>query len=278
MRILKYSLDSILCIAIAASSQQPPALKDLPPYPETRVSNIPQPERVVLANNAVGLVDPVLIPGETPPLSKDCKGTKDAGSVTLSFVVDATGQPRNVMFKKALANQIDLLALQILLDSRFHPATLNGAPVAVGSDVEIHLQVCIEPKPGTTQELVRLRAPKTEKFMDWQHPPAEANLAPIHMPPDAIADAEKQGPGFSAPKSIALNMPDAKGMSGSFAFGVLVDEHGLGHIEKVLGATNQKLLPIAAEAIHNTRHTPALKDGMPVPTHRTEEVAVTSGN
>lgn len=278
MLVSKQSLAAFISVAIVASPQQPPAaLNTLPRYLETRVSNLPQPEQVELYNSAKEMVEPVLIPGQTLPLSNECKGTKDSGSVTLSFIVDAEGQPRNIVFKQALANQIDLLALQILLDSRFQPATLNGSPVAVGRDVEMHLQVCIDQKPGTTVELVRLRSPKTEKFSGWRHAQAEANLAPVKMPPDALADAENPGPSFSTPKTIAHKMFDSKGMSGSFAFGVLVDEHGLDHIEKVLESTNPNLLPIAARMIQSIRHIPALKDGMPVPVHQTESLNITSG-
>lgn len=273
------SLAPVILAGILASPQQPPsASQNLPQYPETRVSNLPKPEHVELYSDVAGLVEPVLIPGETPPLSSECKGTKDSGAVNLSFIVDAEGQPRNVVFKKALANQIDLLALKILLDSRFQPATLNGSPVAVGRDVEMHLQVCIEQSPGTTDELIRLRSPKTEKFSSWHHAPAEANLAPVPMPADALADAEQPGTGFSTPKTLANKMLDAKGMSGSFAFGVLVDEHGLAHIQKVLLSTNPKLLPIAAKVIQDFRHTPALKDGMPVPVHTTESLEINSQN
>jgi hypothetical protein len=73
-------------------------------------------------------------------------------------------------------------------------------------------------------------------------------------------------------------MSDTKGMSGSFAFGVLVDEHGLGRIEKVLVSTNPNLLPIVAGIIQSFRSTPALKDGMPVPVHMVESLDINSRN
>jgi hypothetical protein len=181
------------------------------------------------------------------------------------------------MFKQALANQIDLIALQILLDSKFQAAMLNGSPVAVGRDAEIHLQVCIEQQSGSSGEKIRLRTPKTEKFSDWSHAPAEANLAPLPMPTDALADGESPGPAFTQPKSLAHKMLDTKGMSGFFTFGLLLDEHGIVHIEKVLKSTNPKLLPIAAKMIQSLRSTPALKDGMPIPVHQMESLDIGSG-
>jgi hypothetical protein len=279
MWVFKCSPAAVILVAIAATPQQPPAaLRNVPQYPEKRVSNLPKPEHVQLYNDAKGLLEPVLIPGDAPSPSSECKGTKDSGSVILSFIVDAKGQPRNVVFKDVLANQVDVLALHILLDSKFQPAVSNGSPVAVGLDVEMRLQVCIEQEPGTANKLMRLRSPETEKFSCWRHAPAEANLAPDPMPVDALADAENPGPGFTAPKALAHRMSDTKGMSGSFAFGVLVDEHGLGRIEKVLVSTNPNLLPIVAGIIQSFRSTPALKDGMPVPVHMVESLDINSRN
>ncbi len=222
-----------------------------------------------LHNNEPEVAEPVLLPQQFPVLSSKCDGAKDTGTVTLSFVIDAKGEPRNVVFKRALGNQIDILALQILLESHFQPAMLNGASIAVGRDAEIHLEVCTEPQPGTINAVTRLCKPQIEKFTDWRHSPGQANLAPLHMPADAQADHEKPGADFTTPKAIAHRMLDTKGLSGSFEFGVLVDEHGIDHIEKVLKSTNPALLPVAVAMILSIRQTPAMKNGMPVPVHLT---------
>jgi hypothetical protein len=277
MHLLK-QLPSLLAIALplaatAAFAQTLPTIpidpKVLPTFPETSVSNVPPPERVQLVNNLAGVVEPVPI---SPPLSaysSQCKGFQESGSVTLAFIVDANGNPRNVMFKNVLENQLDLLALKILLLSRFTPATIDGTPTAFGQDVDIHLDVCTEKQPGSTAEVTRLRSAATQKFVPWRKAPAEANLAPLKMPTDAIADAEnvKDGglvPPIRIPQHRAF---DTRGMTGSFAFGVLVDEHGIGHIQKVLRSTNPPLLPIVSVMIESMRRIPAMKNGMPVPVH-----------
>lgn len=260
----------VLVTAVAHSQQVPAELKNLPRYPESRVSNLPAPEKVQLFNSATGVAEPVLLPKQMPSLSDKCDGEKQEGNVTLSLVVDSNGDPRNVMFKRANGNQADILALQILLDSSFQPAMQNGSAVAYGMDAEFHLQVCVEKQAGTSNEITRLRSPLKEKLVKWRNSPAEANLAPLHMPADALADAEKPGAGFTTVKNIAHQMLDAKGLSGVFVFGLLVDEHGIGHIEKVLKSTNQALLPIAAKMILSSRYIPAMKDGMPIPVHGTE--------
>ena len=243
--------------------------KVLPKFPENLASRVPKPEPVKLANNVPGVAEPVLMPHPAPVPSPDCEGTKESSAVTLSFVVDADGNARNIMFKRAQGDQSDLLALKILSKSHFTPAMINGAAAAFGRDVEMHLDLCAERLPGSSITTTRLRAPQTEKFFNWKNAPDEANLAPLNMPADAIADGEQSGDAsFVYPKNLPQgSMFNTQGMNGSFAFGLLIDEHGVGHIEKVLRSTNPALLPIAAAMILSIRRAPAMKDGMPVPMH-----------
>lgn len=258
-------------LASAGTAAQQPQ-----PYPDTVASNLPKPEKVKLYNSVPGIVEPVLLPEQFPPLSSKCHGSKDSGTVTFSFVVDANGEPRNAVFKRALANAIDLLALQLLLMARFQPATSSGAAVAFGRDVEMHLEVCNEKQPATGQGVARLRSAPELKFSNWRRAPEQANLAPAHKPDDAQGDHERPGSDFTLPRVIARYMPDSHGMSGSFEFGVRADEHGIDHIEKVLKSTNPALLPVATAFILSIRQTPAMKDGMPVPVHFTANVDINS--
>jgi hypothetical protein len=249
------------------------------PYPDTVSSNLPMPERVKLSNGVPGLAPPTLIPKPLPPLASHCNGKKADGGARFSLVVDSNGYPRNVIFERALGKDLDLLALHILFESRFHPAMLGGSPVAVGREAETRLEVCVEETKdpsGALHHSVRLRSPQDERFSDWHHSSSEANLAPMDMPPDAQADHEHPGTDFTLPKTIMERSIDAKGMSGSFLFGVLVDERGITHVEKVLKSTNSALLPIAAAMVSTIRQTPATKDGMPVPVHLTQGLTVKS--
>jgi len=249
-----------------AGGQQPP------PASESVQSNLPQPEWVKLYGGEQGVTEPKLIQPEYA-LQSECKGQKSEGSVKLSFVVDSEGQPRNVVFGRALANGIDLIALKLLLKSRFEPAVLNGSPVAVGRSVEMRLQVCAEESKDQSDETgasIRLRLPPEERFEDWHHPPVQANLAPIAILSGVMAEKSPTGSHFTAAKIlIAAKRPDAKGRSGDFFVSFIVDEHGIPRSLVVLKATDQTLLPQVLQCVRNTRYQPALNDGMPVPAHYT---------
>lgn len=280
-RVLSSLTVGVLSTSLVYSQELPKIVvnpKVPPPFPETTISNLPAPEWVALGNDVPGVVEPVLVPRTIQETSGGCKGLKESGVVVLSFVIDSSGQPRNVMFKEALGTQVDLLALQLLLTSRFKPAMANGAPIAFGRDVSMKLDVCTERIAGEAKVSTRLSGALKEQFQNWRNAQTRANLAPLHMPPDTIADAEKVGvDGFSLGKAITRREYDSRGMSGKFNFGVLVDEHGVSHVQRVLQSTNPSLLPIAVEMIQSVRHTPALKDGMPVPVHFSEGLEIKSG-
>jgi len=66
-----------------------------------------------------------------------------SGETVLSFIVDATGSPHNVMFVHPTGDDIDRMALLLARANRFKPGTLNGTtPVAVGLSETIKLKVC----------------------------------------------------------------------------------------------------------------------------------------
>lgn len=259
-------------LSIGAGGQQPP------PAPDPIESNLPQPNWVKLYDREQGIAEPLL---NQPVyfLQSECKGRKLDGSVRFSFVVDSNGFPRNVVFERALAHEIDLLALKLMLSRRFQPAVLNGSPVAVGRSVEMRLRVCAEQTPGPYGKIdgsLRLRFPPEEKFEDWHHPPAQVNLAPISMPPGMQADHERISSHFTSPKELAHPAPpNTKGRDASFSFNVLVDEHGIPQVVETLKATDQTLLPQFIQALRDVRYIPARKDGMPVPAHITVTLKIT---
>jgi hypothetical protein len=255
-------LAACVLLSINAVGKQPA------PASDSVESNLPQPEWVKLYGREQGIAEPVLIQPATS-LQSDCKGQKRDGRVKLSFVVDSNGFPRNLVFERALANEVDLLALKLILNTRFHPATLNGSPVAIGSSVDMHLQACAEEtkdQSGKASGVLRLRYPAEEKFEDWRDPPAQANLAPIAMPPGMQAERKPVNNHFTPPKLLNQpDTPDGKGRSGTFSFVVVVDEHGIPQVRETLTSTDQTLLPQVIQCIRNTRYQPALNDGMPVP-------------
>ena len=206
-------------------------------------------------------------------------GQKLEGSVKFSFVVDASGNPRNVIFERALANGIDLLALKLMLESRFQPAVLSGSPVPAGREVEMRLQLCAEQRTdqsGKTGVFLRLRLPPEEKFEDWHRPPAQVNLAPISMPSGILAGSNNSSH-LILEKCVARPpAPDGKGRSASFSISLVVDEHGIPQDVKPLKSADQTLLPQIIQYIRDFRYQPATNDGMPVPTQGTVDLDIKS--
>jgi hypothetical protein len=76
VRLIEFSLSATALISVVANSQQ------LPHFPDTVASNIPQAEHIKLYNNAPGVTEPVPLPMQLPVLSTGCKGVKDSGTVT----------------------------------------------------------------------------------------------------------------------------------------------------------------------------------------------------
>jgi hypothetical protein len=256
-------------LPIGSAGQQPPLARDSVGSNLPQPDNLPQPEWVKIYSREQGITEPTLIQ-PAYSLQGECKGDKDGGSVKFAFVVDSNGLPRNVVFERALANGVDLVALKLMLDSKFQPAMLNGSPVAAGRKVEMRLQICTEQKKdpsGRVDTVFRLRLPPEEKFAEWPDPPVQANLAPISMPPGMRAEHEPtSGSHFTPSKAlIRPKTPDVKGIPESFLVSLIVDEHGIPHDLKALQFTNRTLLPQILECIRNTRYQPALNDGMPVP-------------
>lgn len=258
-------------VLTGAEGQQPPLSTD------SGELNLPQPEWVKLHGPEQGISAPILVQS-TYSLQSKCVGTKAGGDVKLSFVVDSRGLPRNVVFEKALANEIDLVALNVILNSKFQPAMLDGSPVAVGRSVKMRLQICAEQTTdpsGKNRFTFRLRSNPEETFDNLNHPPAQANLAPIVIQPGIHADRTSSG---ITPPTLLVHPPppDAKGHSGKFSFKVLVNEHGVPQDLEVLKSTDLTLLPQVTLCMRNMRFKPALNEGMPVPAHITEDLDISA--
>lgn len=270
---------SLLCVLTACAFLPIPS-KGQQPTPASADSNLPPANWVKLYSRDQVIAGPAIIEPEIS-IESDCKGKKSEGKVTLSFVVDSDGQPRNVFFEIANGNNIDLLALKWMLNSRFKPARFQDTPVPMGQKVEMRLQACQEETKDTSGKnsaTFRLRLPPEEKFEDWQHSPAQANLAPIDMPSDVQAEHRPANGNFTPPKVLVRpSPPSANGHSGSFSFLVRVDEHGILEIQQTITSTDPQLLPGVMQCIRNFRHVPAFNNGMPVPAQATVGLSIKSG-
>lgn len=213
----------------------------------------------------------------TPPASGTC-GQKTEGKVQLSMVVDANGHPRNIMFTKPLANDLDKLALVAVEAERFTPAMRNNVPVAVGQIVDVSLKACVVQQNDSAKQtrlILRLRTVPEQKFKNDSSLRGEMRFAPEEgfplTPAKTAAAPSNQSAHTSAP--ILLVSPYAeyteqarfRGLTGICLISLIVDEHGLPRNQHVIKALGDGLDGNALAAVSRYRFKPAMKDGMPVP-------------
>lgn len=230
---------------------------------------------------------PELIPIDgsmTPP--EGCNQNLD-GKVALSLLVDTAGRPRNVMFLRPLANDLDRYALKVADVDRFRPGIRDGAPVTIAVTLEIEIKSCVAetidsagkknpsrfvrsipgqqlapplnppeyailPPPETFQHAAPIDSSKTGRFESGVTSPVLINQVEIEEGPrNEVKNAKYQG------VSIISLIVDAEGMPQN------------AHVVRDLGMGLDRK---AIEAVSRYRFKPALKDGVPVPAMMTLEV------
>jgi TonB family protein len=76
-----------------------------------------------------------------PQYTDEAKHAKISGTVLLSIVVDADGNPGDVQVVRGLDPGLDKNAIAALSQWRFAPAIKNNQPVAAQADVEVHYRL-----------------------------------------------------------------------------------------------------------------------------------------
>jgi len=76
-----------------------------------------------------------------PQYTEDARNAKISGTVLLSIVVDAAGNPGNIQVVRGLDPGLDKNAIAALSQWRFAPATKNNQAVTVQADVEVHYRL-----------------------------------------------------------------------------------------------------------------------------------------
>jgi TonB family protein len=259
---------ALIAISDHGSGQPAPSIAPAPPNP-------PKLESVRLYNGAQGLTAASLLPLQVQdPLQNECKGKKESGVVSFSFIVDAAGRARNIVFDHVLGNAMDYLAVRVMEADRFQAATLNGVAVAVGEAMKMRLELCAEAVKkqggGAQGRSYRLRALPQQELVTPPQTQDEVVLAPIPDPQAAPAPPEKVGNGVTAPH--LLNSPEAEfsdyarrnKIQGECKFSMVVDEHGLPQDIKIVTPMEASLLENAYEVIRQYRFKPGAKDGAPV--------------
>lgn len=244
-----------------------------------------QPAHVKVYAVGPGVTAPELLPLDVPPIpSAKCKKKAD-GIVILSVIVDATGQPRNLMFFHPVGTDLDKFALQIAAADRFKPGTSGGAPVAVAQLLDVIMQSCVDEKKddaGKKTYQVRLLSQPVQKFAPLLQPPEEAVLASassnLNDPDSAAVHDFRVGSGVSAPVLLmsaeAEFSDDARRAKyeGICMISLVVDAHGMPQNVHIVKPLDYGLSEKAIEAVNKYRFRPAMKDGMPVPARMNVEV------
>lgn len=108
----------------------------------------PPPQTATTAPTAAGMSGgPIAVgPGVTPPsilkriepkYSEEARQAKISGSVVLALTVDETGSPRDIRVLRPLGYGLDEKAIEAVQHWKFAPATKDGKPVAIFSNIEV---------------------------------------------------------------------------------------------------------------------------------------------
>jgi TonB family protein len=244
-----------------------------------------QPAHVKVYAIGPGITAPELLPlNPTPIPTGKCKNKQD-GIVILSVIVDATGQPRNLVFFHPVGTDLDKFALQIAAADRFKPGTSDGAPIAVAQLLDVIMQSCIDEKKddaGKKTYQLRLLSQPVQKFAPLPQPPEEAVLSSassnLNDPDSAAVHDFRVGSGVSAPVLLmsaeAEFSKDARRAKyeGTCMISLVVDAHGMPQNVHVDRPLDYGLSENSIEAVNKYRFKPAMKNGQPVPVRIDVEV------
>ena len=143
---------SLLCKSPSSKAQRP----------ATAASSI------VVYQNDEGLRAPELLPNDfSPLLSNECSHEVD-GIVTISLVVDPSGQAKNVISLDPFADDLDRMGIAIAKTDHFSPAIKDGSPVAITRELQLFLALCtatIRGASGNSTENLRLRSLPVQKLL-----------------------------------------------------------------------------------------------------------------
>src|ERR1035437_8111325 len=147
---------------------------------------------------------PELIPIDfSNAITNDCLKMV-SGDAELSFIVDASGHPRNIAFVRPIGNDLDKVTLVVLGLDRFKPGEQNGVPVAVGRSVKIKLDGCfarINDEADQMMKHLRLHSPPIQTIGAYPQSPTTAVLVAAPDPSE-VSNADDVGGGVRPPAPI----------------------------------------------------------------------------
>jgi TonB family protein len=263
-----------LCILISSALSIAQSSSPAVPAPPTAG----QTEEARIYNVGPDVTAPDLLPLEGVPSPPGKCKTRMDGVVELSLLVDANGQPRNVVLLRPLENDLDGFALRIAAADRFKPGVHDGAPVKVAASLKIGMKGCaVETEDSGGKKILTLwlRTPPEQTL----GPPSQAPKRAISFPHGTPEQSfDRVGQKVSAPvplnSVVAELTPEAMRLkiNGVCMVSVIVDVHGMPQNPRVVKSLDPGLDQNALIAVSKYRFQPAMKDGTPVPVMITIEV------
>ncbi|MGA7709859.1 MAG: energy transducer TonB [Acidobacteriaceae bacterium] len=87
------------------------------------------------------VLPPKVIHAPMPKYTTAARRARLEGHCIVELVVDAQGRPQDIHVKKTLDGGLDKNAIKAVKKYRFTPATMNGKPVAVLIDIDVHFVI-----------------------------------------------------------------------------------------------------------------------------------------
>lgn len=87
------------------------------------------------------VIPPKIIYQTEPEYSEKLRKKKFSGTVVITFVVDERGVPRELTIKSTSNHVFDTPALNAVKQWRFEPATADGQPIPVMTNVEVNFRL-----------------------------------------------------------------------------------------------------------------------------------------
>lgn len=227
------------------------------------------------------LTPPQLLPLKRALMPVDACKEQHNGVVSLSLKVDVHGLPEDVVVKDPKGTSLEKLALLIVEEETFRPATLKGEAVTSRWSLDVSIEGCFAAKAdaaGNSSDVFGLTAEPVQVFAKL---PLLKETGPTQSVSDAGPGADglyRTGHGISAP--VPLNKIEAefseearrKGVSGVCLIKLIVDAQGKPQNPRVVRSLGFGLDEKAIEAAMKYRFKPAMKAGVPVPVLITVQV------
>jgi TonB family protein len=237
----------------------------------------PIPAKVKIYTSGAGIVPPEFLPRDfSGELVTDCPQTASADE-ELTFLVDADGKPNNISFVYYVGYAIDNLAVGVLRQDRFKPATLNSAPVASALTVKMKLDGCAveaSDSAGMRSRRLHLHSQPEQQFAPWKGAPSEAILDSASEVQTSVTplrvgrDVSPPVATFTPPPEFSDAARRAK-FQGNCTITLIVDANGMPQNAHILKPLGKGLDEEALKAVMRYRFRPALRDGTPVPVYLT---------